>query len=47
MDQADVDPGRKPGLTSDDRIELVRLRQENRVHATKIEILKCASPCFA
>ena len=44
---ADVDEGRKEGLTSDERAELVRLRRENRVQAMEIEILKRASAYFA
>jgi transposase len=47
MDQADVDDGHKPGLTKDERAELVRLRRENRVQAMEIEILKRASAYFA
>jgi transposase len=43
----DVDAGRKEGLTSDERAELVRLRRENRVQAMEIEILKRASAYFA
>ena len=45
--QADVDDGRAPGLTNDERAELVRLRRENRVQAMEIEILKRASAFFA
>jgi len=33
MDQADVDAGRKEGLSSDERKELVKLRRENRTLA--------------
>ena len=47
MRQADVDDGRSPGLTTDERAELVRLRRENRVQAMEIEILKRASAFFA
>jgi transposase len=47
MDLADVDEGNKPGLSSDERAELVRLRRENRVQAMEIEILKRASAFFA
>ena len=47
MSVADVDDGRKPGLTSDERAELVRLRREKRVLELEIEILKRASAYFA
>ena len=47
MAQADVDAGHKPGLSTDERAELVRLRRENRVQAMEIEILKRASAYFA
>jgi hypothetical protein len=43
MDRSDVDEGRKEGLRSDERAELVRRRRENRVQAMEIEILKRAS----
>jgi transposase len=47
MAQADVDDGHRPGLSSDERAKLVRLRRENRVQAMGIEILKRASAYFA
>ena len=43
MAQADIDEGKKEGLTSDERAELVRLRRENRAQEMEIEILKRAS----
>ena len=47
MDRSDVDDGRKPGLTSDERAELGKLRREKRVLELEIEILKRASAYFA
>jgi hypothetical protein len=47
MARADIDQGRKEGLTTDERAGLVRLRRENRVQATEIEILKRAAAWFA
>ncbi len=47
MAQADVDEGKRKGLSSDEQAELVRLRRENRVQAMEIEILKRASAYFA
>jgi len=44
---ADVDAGRKEGLSTDERVELVRLRREVRVKEMEIEILKRASAYFA
>ena len=47
MAQADIDEGRKEGLTSDERAELVKLRREKRVLEMEVEILKRASAYFA
>lgn len=47
MAQTGVEAGDRPGLTKDERTELVRLRRENRVQAMEIEILKRASAYFA
>jgi transposase len=47
MAQADVNEGKKEGLSSDEKAELVRLRRENRTQAMEIEILKRASAYFA
>jgi len=47
MARADVDEGRRAGLTSEERAELVRLRRENRTLQMEVEILKRASAYFA
>lgn len=47
MAQSDVDDGTKPGLTTDERAELVRLHREKLVLGMEIEILKRASAHFA
>jgi transposase len=47
MAQADIDEGKKDGLSTDERAELVRLRRENRTQAMEIESLKRASAYFA
>jgi hypothetical protein len=41
--QAEIDRGDSPGLTSDERAELTRLRRENRTLRIEREILKKAA----
>ena len=47
MARADVDDGRRPGLTSDERAELVKLRRDKRLLELENEILKRAAAYFA
>ena len=45
--QADVDDGRREGLSVDEREELAQLRRENRRLQQDVEILKRATAFFA
>ena len=45
--QADVDAGRRDGLTTTEREELAQLRRENRRLREDVEILKRATAFFA
>jgi transposase-like protein len=47
MKQAEIDAGRRDGLTTEERAELVRLRRANRVLEMENEILKRAAAYFA
>lgn len=47
MAQDDVDAGRREGLSSPEREELVRLRRENRRLEMELEITKRAAALFA
>lgn len=47
MAQADIDEGKREGLSTDERKELAELRRKNRVLEMEVEILKRASAYFA
>ena len=47
MKQAEVDAGDEPGLTTEERQELARLRHENRQLRLDNETLKRATAFFA
>jgi transposase len=45
--QAEIDDGKRPGLTSEERAELSQLRRENRQLREDVGILKRATAFFA
>jgi transposase len=45
--QADIEDGRRPGVTEDEHAELIELRRELRVAKMEVEILKRAAAFFA
>ena len=47
VQQAEIDQGERPGLTTEEREELTRLRRENRSLREDVEILKRATAFFA
>ena len=47
LKQADLDEGRRNGLSTDERAELVALRRELRTTKMEVEILKRAAAYFA
>ena len=47
MKQADIDDGRRGGLATDERAELVQLRRKLRTAEMEVEILKRAAAWFA
>jgi len=47
VSQAEIDGGRREGLTTDERAELAQLRRENRILREERDILKRATAFFA
>ena len=47
MEQAEIDAGERPGLSTEERAELARLRHENRRLRQDVDLLKRATAFFA
>lgn len=47
VNQAETDAGERPGLTTEERAELTKLRRENRSLKEDVEVLKRATVFFA
>lgn len=47
VEQADIDAGRREGLTTEEREEMTRLRRENKSLREDVEVLKRATIFFA
>ena len=47
VNQADTDAGERPGLTTEEKEELTRLRRQNRSLKEDVEVLKRATVFFA
>jgi transposase-like protein len=47
VERSEIDAGTRPGVTSEDNVEIVRLRKENAELKRANEILKTASAFFA
>jgi len=47
VNQAETDAGERPGLTTEERAELTKLRRENRSLREDVEVLKRATAFFA
>jgi transposase len=45
--QTETDAGERPGLTTEERAELIRLRRENRRLQMDVDLLKRATAFFA
>jgi transposase len=45
--QAEIDQGDRPGLTTEERVELTELRRQNRSLREDVEVLKRATALFA